>query len=41
MPAAVQITAEQILRDAVEWQTKEVKTTKQTIADEEELNFYK
>ncbi|UKK02034.2 RNA processing protein [Theileria orientalis] len=41
MPAAVQITAEQILRDAVEWQAKEVKTTKQTIADEEELSYYK
>ncbi|GIX60853.1 RNA processing protein [Babesia caballi] len=41
MPAAVQITAEQILRDAVEWQSREHRLPKRTFVDEDELVYYK
>ncbi|EDO08038.1 tetratricopeptide repeat (TPR) domain containing protein [Babesia bovis T2Bo] len=41
MPAAVQITAEQILRDAVEWQSRENKQVNRTFVDQDELVYYK
>ncbi|GFE53099.1 crooked neck family 1 isoform [Babesia ovis] len=41
MPAAVQITAEQILRDAVEWQSRETKQPNRTFVDQDELVYYK
>ncbi|KAJ1969622.1 NineTeen Complex (NTC) component [Dimargaris xerosporica] len=40
-PAAIQITAEQILREANEHQEAPVKVPEQTIADEEELQEYR
>lgn len=41
MPAAVQITAEQILRDAVEWQGRENRMPNRTFVDQDELVYYK
>ncbi|GBE59158.1 crooked neck family 1 isoform [Babesia ovata] len=41
MPAAVQITAEQILRDAVEWQSREHRVPNRTFVDQDELVYYK
>ncbi|KAK1444747.1 pre-mRNA splicing factor [Babesia gibsoni] len=41
MPAAVQITAEQILRDAVEWQSRENKVPNRTFVDQDDLVYYK
>ncbi|KAK2197019.1 bifunctional Tetratricopeptide-like helical domain superfamily/Pre-mRNA-splicing factor Syf1-like/HAT (Half-A-TPR) repeat [Babesia duncani] len=41
LPAAVQITAEQILRDAAEYQTKDVRAKNRILQDNDELTYYK
>jgi crooked neck len=40
-PNPIQVTAEQLLREAVERQQKEVKAPRQRVMDEDELEDYR
>lgn len=41
MPAPVQVTAEQILRDAAEWQAREAKPTPHRLVDDQEMQQHR